>query len=141
MTFSRSLPIWLIGIAALTGSSTNLYAESVPAAYRTIATERGIPHSIFYAVALAESGKQVVTAGVFRPWPWTLNVGGQGYYFDSKQDAWQALKDWLQTGRRSIDIGLMILVHALVTKKDVLKQDSMLRCRSGLLIDRVRRCV
>jgi hypothetical protein len=58
-------------------------------------------------VALAESGKQVLSADVFRPWPWTLNVAGQGYYFDSKQDAWQALKDWLQAGRRSIDIGLM----------------------------------
>jgi hypothetical protein len=50
------------------------------------------------------------------------------------------LTDWLREGQRSIDIGLMILVHALVTKKDAIKQDFMLECRSGLLIDRVRRC-
>jgi hypothetical protein len=98
MTFSRDLPIWLIGFIALTVSCASWSAELVPTAYRTIASERGIPHSILYAVALAESGKQVVSASAFRPWPWTLNVAGQGYYFDSKQDAWQALRDWLRAG-------------------------------------------
>jgi hypothetical protein len=107
MTFSRGLPIWLIGFTALTVSSVSWSAESVPAAYQTIAMERGIPHSLLYAVALTESGKHVLSAGVFRPWPWTLNVAGQGYFFDSKQDALSALKDWLQPGKQSIDIGLM----------------------------------
>jgi hypothetical protein len=107
MAFSRPLQIWLIGFSALTVSSLSWSTESVPTAYRTIASERGIPQSIIYAVALTESGKHVLSTGVFRPWPWTLNVAGQGFYFDSKQDAWQALRDWLQTGRRSIDIGLM----------------------------------
>ncbi len=113
----------------------------MPVGYRTIAAKRGIPYTVLYAVALTESGKQVRPTDVYRPWPWTLNIGGRGYFFDSRLAAWQALKDLLQAGRRSIDIGLMILVHALVTKKYVIKQDSMLRCRSGLLIDKVRRCV
>ena len=115
--------------------------EPVPAGYRAIAAERGIPQSVLYAVALTESGRQVASANLYRPWPWTLNVAGRGYFFDSHLAAWRALTDWLEAGRRSIDIGLMILVHALVTKKDALKQDFMLRCRSGLLIARVRRCV
>jgi hypothetical protein len=107
MAFSRGLQFWLIGFVFLTVSGVSWSAESVPTAYRAIASERGIPHSILYAVALTESGKRVVTAGAYRPWPWTLNVSGNGYFFDSRLDAWQALRDWLQTGKRSIDIGLM----------------------------------
>ena len=58
---------------------------------------------VLYAVALTESGR----SGIGRPWPWTLNVGGRGYFFDSRQAAWKALMKWLRAGRRSIDIGLM----------------------------------
>ena len=141
MARSIHLQARLIVFAGLLVTGTSWGTDSVPAGYRTIATERGIPYTVLYAVALTESGRRVAPADVYRPWPWTLNVAGRGYFFDSRLAAWQALTDWLQAGRRSIDIGLMILVHALVTKKDVIKQDSMLGCRSGLLIDRVRRCV
>ena len=113
----------------------------MPMGYESVAAERGIPASVLYAVALTESGKQVGQPDGYRPWPWALNVAGRGYYFASRLAAWRALTGWLEAGERSIDIGLMILVHALVTKKDDIKQDSMLGCRSGLLIDRVRRCV
>ncbi|MCP4874011.1 MAG: hypothetical protein GY896_00875 [Gammaproteobacteria bacterium] len=141
MARSIHLQARLIVFAGLLVTGTSWGADSVPEGYRTIAKERGIPYTVFYAVALTESGRRVAPVEVYRPWPWTLNVAGRGYFFDSRLEAWQALTDWLQAGRRSIDIGLMILVHALVTKKDAIKQDSMLGCRSGLLIDRVRRCV
>jgi hypothetical protein len=36
-----------------------------------------------------------------------LNVAGRGYFFDSRQAAWQALMTYLEEGKRSIDIGLM----------------------------------
>jgi hypothetical protein len=49
----------------------------------------------------------VEAQGIRRPWPWTLNVAGKGYYFETRLEAWQALRDWLAQGRRSIDIGLM----------------------------------
>jgi len=137
----RHPEVWLIVFVVLSVPSAVWSDESVPAGYRSIAKERGVPYTVLYAVALTESGRQVASADVYRPWPWTLNVAGQGYFFDSRLEAWQALTDWIKAGRRSIDIGLMILVHALVTKKDTIKQDSMLGCRSGLLIDRVRRCV
>jgi len=137
----RHPEVWLIVFVVLSVPSAVWSDESVPAGYRSIAKERGVPYTVLYAVALTESGRQVASADVYRPWPWTLNVAGRGYFFDSRLEAWQALTDWIKAGRRSIDIGLMILVHALVTKKDTIKQDSMLGCRSGLLIDRVRRCV
>ncbi len=79
----------------------------VPEGYRNIAAEQGIPHTIFYAIALTESATQIDKTNLQRPWPWTLNVAGHGYFYNSRHAAWRALKDWLHKGRRSIDIGLM----------------------------------
>ena len=81
--------------------------EVVPQGYRSIAAERGIPYAIFYALALTESGKKIPDVKSFRPWPWTLNVEGRGYFFESRLAAWQTLKGLLDNGNRSIDIGLM----------------------------------
>ncbi len=107
MIRSGSHEIWLIVLISLVFASPGWSDESVPVGYRTIAAERGIPNTVFYAVALTESGKQVAAAGVYRPWPWTLNVAGNGYYYSTRIEAWQALLDWLDRGKRSIDIGLM----------------------------------
>lgn len=98
---------WPIVFAVLTIPSISRANESVPAGYRMIAAEHGIPQSVLFAVALTESGKQTGQAGALRPWPWTLNVAGRGYFFDSRQAAWQALTAYLKEGKRSIDIGLM----------------------------------
>ena len=79
----------------------------VPAGYRTVAAEQGVPASLLYAVALAESGTVVDARRHRRPWPWTLNVSGQGRFFPSRQAASQALEAELTAGRESVDIGLM----------------------------------
>jgi hypothetical protein len=93
--------------AGLIVPSAGWSADDVPASYRDIATQRGIPHTVLYAVALTESGQQVALTGAYRPWPWTLNVAGDGYFYATRLEAWQALRDWLDQGKRSIDIGLM----------------------------------
>ena len=93
--------------AGLILPSASWSADGVPTGYRAIATQRGIPHSVLYAVALTESGKRVTATGPYRPWPWTLNVAGDGYFYATRLEAWQALRDWLEEGKRSIDIGLM----------------------------------
>ncbi|HEC26058.1 MAG TPA: lytic transglycosylase domain-containing protein [Gammaproteobacteria bacterium] len=88
-------------------SSSSWSEEQVPEGYRIIATERGVPSTMLYAVAMTESATQINDSNLYRPWPWTLNVAGKGYFFDSRIEAWQALKSWIRQGRRSIDIGLM----------------------------------
>ncbi|MCP5408943.1 MAG: lytic transglycosylase domain-containing protein [Chromatiaceae bacterium] len=98
--------LWIV-LIALVIPGTGWSSGSVPAGYRSIAAEQGVPHSLLYAVALAESGKQIESAKAFRPWPWTLNLAGQGYFYETRSAAWQALTAWLREGRRSIDIGLM----------------------------------
>ena len=81
--------------------------EPIPPGYESTAAAFGIPGPLLYAVALTESGRSLGSSNAFRPWPWTLNVAGQGYYFESRGAAWRALSGWLEAGRRSIDIGLM----------------------------------
>lgn len=98
---------WPLAAAALLVSTACWSTGSVPAGYRTVARERGIPYTVLYAVALTESGKQVRSSREYRPWPWTLNVAGEGHFYATRIEAWQALRAWLKRGRRSIDIGPM----------------------------------
>lgn len=98
---------WLIVFVGLVVAPASWAGEPVPSGYLVVAAERDIPHTVLYAVALTESGKQVAPGSLYRPWPWTLNVAGRGYFFDSRKEAWQALMAHLKDGKRSIDIGLM----------------------------------
>jgi hypothetical protein len=102
---SRKGCFWMF-LLCMAGSPVGAM-EAVPSGYQAIAAEQAIPEAIFYAVALAESGRIVESQAGRRPWPWTLNVGGKGYYYATRLEAWQALRDWLAQGKRSIDIGLM----------------------------------
>jgi len=102
----------LLGAAAalvlnLLVESDAFAGESIPVGYASAARAHGVPADIFYAVALTESGKIVDRFRTRRPWPWTLNVGGKGYFYASREDAHRALLRFLAQGKRSIDIGLM----------------------------------
>ena len=86
----------------------NVLAETaVPSGYRLVAGAHGIPSELFYAVALAESGKRVEAIDAVRPWPWTLNVHGEGRYYPSRLAATSAFREALAAGRTSVDVGLM----------------------------------
>lgn len=84
----------------------NAATRSIPPAYLKVAAEYGIPPRILYAVARTESGL-MLTTGAIRPWPWTLNVEGQGQRFATRAQALQAIQAHLAAGKTSIDIGLM----------------------------------
>ena len=73
----RPSGLWLILLNALILPRASWSEDAVPAGYRAIAAERGIPESVLYAVALTESGKPIERAGEYRPWPWTLNVASR----------------------------------------------------------------
>ena len=81
--------------------------EAVPSAYCLVAAEYEIPGPLFYAIALAESGKMIGPINRRRPWPWTLNIAGDGVYFKNRWQAWRALDESLRAGETSVDIGLM----------------------------------
>jgi hypothetical protein len=66
----------------------------------------GIPTNLLRSVALVESGR-IHNNGQHTSWPWTINVNGQGYVFDTKQQAIEAVKKFQKKGIKSIDVGCM----------------------------------
>lgn len=65
-----------------------------------------IPQGLLHAISKAESGRKDDT-GHIAPWPWTINVHGEGYFFASKQEAITAVKALQEKGISSIDVGCM----------------------------------
>ncbi len=104
MTRSELTALVLWTMSALQGATA---AADVPSGYRRIAAEYAIPPTIFYAIALTESGKTLDGQRDLRPWPWTLNIRGQSYFFTRRRAAERALRSALAGGERLIDVGLM----------------------------------
>jgi len=67
----------------------------------------GIPMHLLSAISATESGRYHDGLKLSLPWPWTINVEGQGHYFDTKQEAVAAVRKFQSQGARSIDIGCM----------------------------------
>jgi len=66
-----------------------------------------IPLDTLHSIALKESGKSHSKHKIRIVWPWTVNVEGKGYFFDSKLDAISFVKRQIFEGKTSIDIGCM----------------------------------
>jgi Transglycosylase SLT domain len=67
----------------------------------------GIPPQLLAAIGRVESGRRDPGTGAWGPWPWTINSEGQGFWFESKAEAIQAVLALQARGVRSIDIGCM----------------------------------
>ena len=70
------------------------------------ALARGLPTKLLPAIARTESGRGQGKLGR-RAWPWTLNVQGKGYYFDTREQALAKLKKVIASGVRNVDVGCM----------------------------------
>ena len=68
------------------------------------ARETGVPRALLRAVMTAESGRGDLGGGL-RPWPWALNVEGQGHWPATEDAALAMVDGFLREGRNSIDIG------------------------------------
>jgi tetratricopeptide (TPR) repeat protein len=65
-----------------------------------------IPQGLLAAIAFNESGRDN-GAGERMPWPWTINVAGEGRYFETKDAAVATVRKLLDEGQKSIDVGCM----------------------------------
>ncbi|MDH1440374.1 transglycosylase SLT domain-containing protein [Pseudomonas sp. GD03721] len=80
-------------------------AEGPPPAYQLAAQGAGIPPAVLFAIARQESGLRI--RGQLLPWPWTLNIAGQGQRFATRRAACQALLQALaEHDAKRIDSGL-----------------------------------
>lgn len=66
-----------------------------------------IPAHWLAAIASTESGRYHQRLRLSVPWPWTINVAGKGYWFDTKQEAVNAVRRYQAQGIKSIDVGCM----------------------------------
>jgi hypothetical protein len=69
--------------------------------------KNGIPTNLLAAIATTESGRWHDGLGMAVPWPWTINVDGKGYYFNSKAEAIAHVQEFQRQGHESIDVGCM----------------------------------
>ncbi|MFO1049655.1 MAG: transglycosylase SLT domain-containing protein [Geminicoccaceae bacterium] len=68
---------------------------------------RVLPGGLLTAVAVAESGRYDRGRRGVAPWPWTVNNGGDGRYFGSKEEAIAHVERLRAAGERNIDVGCM----------------------------------
>jgi len=109
----RRFCIALLGVASVSlpaAAQTDTLIEGAKLCTRQMPRyerEYGIPTHLLSAIASTESGRYHKGLKITVPWPWTINVEGKGYYFDSKQEAIAAVKRYRAQGARSIDVGCM----------------------------------
>ena len=105
-----ALGISLTLLLSAAQAQANISLETAQACTRYLpAAERlhQIPSYWLTALASQESGRYHEGLRLTLPWPWTINVKGQGYYFDSKQEAMSAIRKYQAQGIKSIDVGCM----------------------------------
>lgn len=69
----------------------------------------GVPAHVMQALTRTETGRE--DGGVLKPWPWAVNQAGQGYWFDTADEAVQFVEAQLEFGYSNIDIGCFQLNH------------------------------
>jgi hypothetical protein len=69
----------------------------------TAARAQNMPSDALYAITLSETGR--TRGGAFRPWPWTVNMEGRGFWFDTREEAYTYVMERYNAGARSFDVG------------------------------------
>lgn len=104
---------WLLSLLlclplpALAGPPPASPAQLCEAAIVTAERAGRLPARMMDAIALVESGRPDERTGKPRPWPWTINAEGQGYFFATKAQAIAAVQALQARGVRSIDVGCL----------------------------------
>lgn len=97
--------------AVLTLLPKPLFASSISEASHTVcdraaagaAEKTGVPVLVLQTITRTETGRK--KNGTFAPWPWTVNVAGEGFWFDSNSQAQTFAFQHFKKGVRSFDVG------------------------------------
>ncbi|HBC5671861.1 lytic transglycosylase domain-containing protein [Citrobacter koseri] len=97
--------LWFACSNCLAGTTFNSSNQAIPQAYREIAAAERVPAESLYSLAMAETTRK--TAWGTRPWPWTINVAGKGYHYETREEAFEALLGFMQSyPLKRIDVGV-----------------------------------
>lgn len=101
---NRLIPLFLIVLLYVgAGHAGTDPAELCDHAAQMAARETKVPLNVLKAITRTETGRG--KPGDLRPWPWTVNVEGQGIWFDTPQQAQVYLFRRFREGARSFDVG------------------------------------
>lgn len=94
---------------ALANSSQPIDKNSKYCAEQTRYQEQnhGIPSHLLTAISHTESGRWSAAEQAIVAWPWTVTSGGEGRFFDSKEEAIAEVEFLMTEGVRNIDVGCM----------------------------------
>ncbi len=90
-----ALAVWLGCVEP--GSAAPAYR--IPSAYQAIAQVQRVPVDIWFALLQQESCRVHPGLSQCLPWPWTLNIGGQGHYYDRREEMTTALRRAIVQGQ------------------------------------------
>lgn len=97
--------MFLTCLVFATGHALSAELQVIPDAYRQIAAAERVPAESLYSLAMAESTRQ--TAWGAKPWPWTINVAGKGFHYETREEAFSALLSFMQRWPlKNIDVGI-----------------------------------
>lgn len=112
-TVQQLMSLWLVtGMVLCVGAGPALpsKANQDPAiseiCYRAIdraSRQLNVPRDVMLAISLTETGRRM--GGQSRPWPWTVNMEGKGFWFDTRAEALAYVKKRHAEGARSFDVG------------------------------------
>jgi hypothetical protein len=101
---SRIGAVWLSAIGALCTHPLWAAPELCDVAAQAAARDTGVPLDLLLTLTRVETGRGGPQS-LPEPWPWTLNMGGDGSYHESAAAAVAAAQHAIAEGRRNIDIG------------------------------------
>lgn len=113
----RLVPLLLLLLALPAAAAVQGPPQAGPAALCTQAIRvaeqaHGIPAGLLAAMGRVESGRPRAGTAVLLPWPWTIDVAGQGAFFDTEAEAIAAVHSAQARGAQSIDVGcLQVNLH------------------------------
>ena len=104
---------FLVPLASAQAPAKSLNPSNLPpagqcrSAISAAEQDSSIPDHLLAAIGQVESGRRDPATGRVDPWPWTINVEGQGFFYESKADAIAAVRGLQTSGIQSIDVGCM----------------------------------
>ena len=110
------------------------------AAIAAAAAGTKMPANLTLSIARAESGRADPVTRRTRPWPWTINAGGVGHYYETKEEAVAAVHAFRARGVTSVDVGCMQVnlrhhPNAFATLEDAFDPAVNARYAARFLID------
>lgn len=99
----RRLPLILLLLLAPAAQAQSPCRAAIAA----VEPGSGLPPGLLEAIARVESGRRDPLSGAIEPWPWAVNIGGEGLYAADRAQAVAAVLLARARGVQQIDVGCM----------------------------------